>query len=115
MEEFREALRLNPNAAVNYQNLGAMLVNLNRLDEAEAVYKLSDERNLPYEGRPKSLYLLAFLDGDQARMARLAASVAGKRTWRTAMLGAQACTEAWYGRLKAARVLHSSGDGLRTG
>lgn len=104
LEEFREALRLNPNAAVNYQNLGAMLVSLNRLDEAEAVYKLSDERNLPYEGRPKSLYLLAFLEGDQARMARLAASVAGKRNVEDAMLGAQACTEAWYGRLKAARV-----------
>ena len=49
-EESREALRLNPNAAVYYQNLGANLVSLNRLDEAEAVYKLSDERNLPYVG-----------------------------------------------------------------
>ena len=98
VEESREALRLNPNGTANYQNLGADLVNLNRFDEAEAVYKLSDERNLPYQGRPKSLYLLAFLKGDQARMAQLAASVAGKRTVEDAMLGAQADTEAWYGR-----------------
>jgi DNA-binding winged helix-turn-helix (wHTH) protein/tetratricopeptide (TPR) repeat protein len=104
VEESREALRLNPNAAVYYQNLGADLVSLNRLDEAEVVYKLSDERNLPYVGRPKSLYLLAFLKGDQARMAQLAASVTGKRSAEDAMLGAQADTEAWYGRLKAARV-----------
>lgn len=102
-EESREALRLNPNAPVHYQNLGGNLVSLNRLDEAEAVYKLSDERNLPYEGRPKSLYLMAFLEGDQARMAQLAASVTGKRSAEDAMLGAQAETEAWYGRLKAAR------------
>jgi eukaryotic-like serine/threonine-protein kinase len=103
-QEHREALRLRPNVAVNYQTLGAVLVSLNRLDEAEAVYKLSDERHLPYQGRPKSLYLLAFLKGDQARMAQLAASVAGKRSAEDAMLGAQADTEAWYGRIKAARV-----------
>lgn len=103
-QEYREALRLNPNAPAHYQNLGAILVSRNRFDEAEAVYKLSDERHLSYQGRPKSLYLLAFLKGDQARMARLAASVAGKRSAEDAMLGAQADTEAWYGRMKAARV-----------
>ena len=103
VEEFHEAVRLEPNVAVNYQTLGGGLTSLNRFDEAEAVYKLSDERNLPYAGRPKSLYLLAFLEGDQARMAQLAASVAGKRNVEDAMLGAQADTEAWYGRLRAAR------------
>ena len=103
-EEFREALRLAPNTAVHYQNLAGVLVSLNRLDEAEAVYRLSDERHLPYEGRPKSLYLLAFLKGDTARMKQLASSVAGKRSAEDAMLGAQADTEAWYGRMKAAHV-----------
>ena len=103
VEELREALRLDPNNAYVYQNLGASLVNLNRLDEAEAVYKLADERNRPTAGRPRSLYLLAFLKGDQARMTQLAASVAGKSGVEDAMLAAQADTEAWYGRLKAAR------------
>jgi Tfp pilus assembly protein PilF len=103
VEELRETLRLDPNNAYVYQNLGASLVNLNRLDEAEAVYKLSDERNMPSAGRPRSLYLLAFLKGDQARMTQLAASVAGKRGVEDGMLGAQADTEAWYGRLRSAR------------
>ena len=103
VEEDRKALRLTPNEAASYQNLGADLVSLNRFDEAEAVYELSDERNLPYVGRAKSLYLLAFLEGDQTRMARLATSVTGKRGEEDAMLGAQADTEAWYGRLKASR------------
>jgi DNA-binding winged helix-turn-helix (wHTH) protein/Tfp pilus assembly protein PilF len=103
IEEFREALRLDPNDAYVYQNLGTSLVNFNRLDEAEAMYKLGDERNRPNAGGPRSLYLLAFLKGDQARMTQLAASVAGKRGVEDGMLGAQADTEAWYGRLKAAR------------
>ena len=103
IEEFREALRLDPNEAYVYQNLATSLVNFNRLDEAEAVYKLGDERNRPDAGRPRSLYLLAFLKGDQARMTQLAASVAGKRGVEDAMLDAQADTEAWYGRLRSAR------------
>ena len=101
VEEFHDALRLDPNSG--YLTLGWCLTSLNRLDEAEAVYKLSDERNLPHTGLPKALYLLAFLKGDQARMARLAASVAGNRTAEDVMLSAQADTEAWYGRLRAAR------------
>jgi len=103
-QEAREALRLLPDNAANYQNLAARLVSLNRFGEAEAVYKLSDERKLPYAGRAKSLYLLAFLEGDQVRMAQLAASAMGKRDQEDAMLGAQADTEDWYGRVKAARI-----------
>lgn len=105
LEEAREALRLGPDAAFGYQNLAADYVDLNRLDEAEAVYKLSQERKLEYEGQPKSRYLLAFLKGDTAQMTQLASSVAGKPGAEDAMLGAQADTEAWYGRLKNAREL----------
>ncbi len=105
LEEAQEALRLEPNSAFGYQNLAADYVNLNRLDEAEAVYKLSQERKLQYEGQPKSRYLLAFLKGDTAQMTQLASAVAGKPGAEDAMLGAQADTEAWYGRLKNAREL----------
>jgi DNA-binding winged helix-turn-helix (wHTH) protein/Tfp pilus assembly protein PilF len=105
-EEARVALRLMPDYAANYQNLGADLVNLNRLDEAEAVYKLSDQRNLPSAGRPKSLYLLAFLKGDEARMAQLASSVVGNRDQEGAMFGVEAGTEAWFGRVRAARAFN---------
>ena len=50
IEEFREALRLDPNEAYVYQNLATIYVNFNRLDEAEAVYKLGEERNRPNRG-----------------------------------------------------------------
>jgi eukaryotic-like serine/threonine-protein kinase len=104
-KEAREALRTLPNEATAYQILGADLVNLNRLDEAGAIYKLSDTRNLSYAGRPRSLYFLAFLKGDQVGMAKVVSLVAGKSGQEDAVLGAEADTEAWYGKVKAARAL----------
>jgi eukaryotic-like serine/threonine-protein kinase len=107
LEHSREAHRLAPNngLAYIYQNLGADYVNFNRLDEADAVYKEAVDRKLGIEGLAKSRYLLAFLKGDQAQMAQLASSVKGKRGDEDVMLGAQADTEAWYGRLKNSREL----------
>jgi eukaryotic-like serine/threonine-protein kinase len=101
LEESKEAYRLTTG---NLQNLAADYVNLNRLDEAEAVYKEAEDRKLPFEGRAKSRYLLAFLKGDTALMSQFAASARGQRG-EDAMLGAQADTEAWHGRLRSARQL----------
>ncbi len=105
LQESSEALRLNPNATGTYQNLGADYVNLNRLDEAEAVYKQADERHLPYEGRLKSRYLLAFLKNDPAQMEQLASTAMGRPGEEDLMLGAQADTATWYGKLKDAQEL----------
>jgi DNA-binding winged helix-turn-helix (wHTH) protein/predicted Zn-dependent protease len=103
LEEQREVLRRAPDRAVSYQNVAAELVSLGRLDEAEAVYKQAEDRNLLFQGHTKSVYLLAFLKGDTARMAQLAASAMGKPATEDAMLSAESNTEAWYGRLHAAR------------
>ena len=46
-------MRLEPNNEINYANLGIAYTSLNRLDEAEAVYKQAEERKLEGE------YLLA--------------------------------------------------------
>jgi len=46
LEEHREAMRLEPNAQDIYAGLGNDYVYLNRLDEAEAVYKQAEERKL---------------------------------------------------------------------
>src|SRR5262249_7416168 len=37
--EFSESMRLEPNSAINYANLGGAYISLNQLDEAEAVFK----------------------------------------------------------------------------
>ena len=105
LEEFREALRLDTNNVVNYSNLGGTYMNLNRLDEAEAVFKRADERKLESELLLGNRYFLAFLKGDAAQMDRLAAAAMGKAGAEDVLLAAQADTQAWYGKLKNAREL----------
>lgn len=103
LEEALESRRLNPKGR-NYQNLGADYIDLNRLDEADATYQEAEDHNVSPERRTKSRYLLAFLQNDPARMMQLAESATGK-PGENAMLGAEADTEAWHGRLRDARDL----------
>jgi tetratricopeptide (TPR) repeat protein len=104
-EEFREALRLEPNLADNYLNLGIAYTALNRLDEAEAVYKQVEERKLEQEFLVQSRYWLAFLKGDTAQMAQLVSAALGKPGAEDLLLATQADTEGWYGKLKNAHEL----------
>ena len=106
LEEDRGAVRLAPNYGAAYQNLAAGYINLNRLDEAEAVYKQAEERKLvSAEGLLQDHYLLAFLEGDTTQMAQLAASAMGKPGTEDLLLATEADTEAWHGKLKKARAL----------
>ena len=105
LEEFRAALRLDPNNATNYFNLGIACTVVNRLDEAEAVYKQAEERKLESEILLQNRYFLAFLKGDRAQMARLVSAAMGKPGAEDLLLAAQADTEGWYGKLKNAHEL----------
>ena len=106
LEEAREAIRLEPNSALSHSNLGADYLVLNRLDEAEAVFRQAEERKLEDGGTPGLRYTLAFLKGDTARMAQIASAAMGKPSKEEIILATQADTEAWYGRLKDARELN---------
>ena len=101
LEEAREAIRLEPNCI----STSAKPIGLNRLDEAEAVFKQAKERKLEIGGLSQARYVLAFLKGDTAQMARLAAAAMGKPGTEDLMLAEQAETEGWYGKLKNAREL----------
>jgi tetratricopeptide (TPR) repeat protein len=105
LSEYSESLRLEPNSVVSYGNLGNAYVNLNRLDEAEAVYKQADERKLQNEALLAGRYLLAFLKGDTAQIERFASAATGKPGIEDSLLATQADTQAWYGKLKNAREL----------
>jgi DNA-binding winged helix-turn-helix (wHTH) protein/tetratricopeptide (TPR) repeat protein len=105
LEQAREAMRLDPNQALSYYNLGLDYIFLDRLEEAEAVLRQAEERKLENDGIPKARYVLAFLKGDTARMAQAASAAVGKRGQEDEIIAAQADTEAWYGRLKNAREL----------
>ena len=105
LEEFRGALRLEPNNLYNYVNLGGAYMALNRLDEAEAVYKQAEGRELESEFQLQNRYVLAFLAGDTAQMARMASAAMGKPGPEDLLLATQADTEGWFGKLKDAREL----------
>jgi tetratricopeptide (TPR) repeat protein len=105
LEETREAMRLEPNSGLSYSNLGIDYVVLNRLEEAEAVFKQAEERRLENDNLPRYRYTLSFLKGDTARMAQVASAATGKPGEEDLILAAQADTEAWYGRIKNAREL----------
>ena len=105
LAESREALRLEPNDVLNYANLGLAYEELNRLDEAEAVYKQADERKLEGEFLLLDRYEFAFLKSDAAQMERFASAAMGKPGIEDLLLATQSDTQAWYGKLKNAREL----------
>jgi eukaryotic-like serine/threonine-protein kinase len=105
LNEQRDAILREPNNVLSYSNLGLAYMYLNRLNEAEAVYKQAEERKLEGEGLLGNRYLLAFLQGDAAQMERFASAAVGKVGTEDQMLQAQADTQAWYGKLKSAREL----------
>jgi eukaryotic-like serine/threonine-protein kinase len=103
LDEAIEALRLEPNHVTNYEDLCDAYIALNRLDEAEAVIRQSEEHKLENEGLIRARYLLAFLKGDRAGMEHWAAM--GITSAEDQMLAMQADTAGWQGKLKDARNL----------
>jgi eukaryotic-like serine/threonine-protein kinase len=99
----KEALRLAPGDVSNYSNLGATYLGLNRPDEAKATFDQALAHNLDSEFLRGNLYLLAFLQGDAAGMAKQVGWGTGKPGDEDLMLSAQPDTEAYYGRLRGAR------------
>jgi serine/threonine protein kinase/tetratricopeptide (TPR) repeat protein len=102
LEGYREALRLEPSTENSYTGLGRDYRALNRLDEAEEVYKQAEARKLESERLLLGRFALAFLKGDRARMEQLASTAIGKSGTEDFLLAAQADTEGWYGKLKKA-------------
>jgi eukaryotic-like serine/threonine-protein kinase len=105
LQDARAAMRLEPNDWANYSNLGTCYTSLNRLDEAEAVYKHAEEHKMQGEFLLQNHYLLAFLMGDTAQMAQLVSAAMGKPGTEDLLLAKHADTEAWHGKLKNAREL----------
>jgi len=105
LEEWREALRVDPDKGLNYFGVGYAYIVLNRLDEAEAAYKQAEERKLENIFLFQNCYLLAFLKGDAAQMAQWVSAAMGKPGAEDLLLAMQADTEGWYGKLRNAHEL----------
>jgi tetratricopeptide (TPR) repeat protein len=100
---YREALRLEPKYGMNYVDLSYPLLALNRLDEAESVLRQAQTQNLDGDYLLGNLYLIAFLKGDTAQMAKVTADAQGRPGTEDQLLATQADTEAWYGKMKDAQ------------
>jgi DNA-binding winged helix-turn-helix (wHTH) protein/tetratricopeptide (TPR) repeat protein len=103
--EGEELLSLDSNSGASYGNLGMDYLDLNRLEEAEAMYKKAEERKLEAEQMLENRYEIAFLKGDSNKMAQLIAAGVGNPGMESVMLFAQSRTESWQGRLHRARAL----------
>jgi eukaryotic-like serine/threonine-protein kinase len=100
----RAAYTLRNDGAIVYQNLSEDYMAHNRLSEAEALLK--EARAKKFEGALLPYYYqLAFLQGSQQEMDRLASVAASVPDDQLAILSSQADTEAYDGHLQTAREL----------
>ncbi len=101
--ETQEALRLDPNDVIAYQNLVEAFLAMNQLDNAKATIDQALARKLGGGYLHLVMHYLAFLEGDSVRMEQQVAWGSGKPGDEDILLSAQSDTEAFYGRLTRAR------------
>jgi eukaryotic-like serine/threonine-protein kinase len=103
--EASENLLRDAGNGMNYSNLGGDYLDLNRFQDAEAVYKDAESRHLDGEWLLGNRYNLAFVQGDTAQMEKLVAAAQGKPGYEDLLLATHSDTLAWYGKLHGAREM----------
>jgi len=103
IQEEHEAMALDPDAVIEYGNLAGAYIATNRFDEAHSVMRQALSRKLEDPSLHYFMYVLAFLENDAAEMQKNLDWAVGKPGVEGGALGAQADTEAYYGRLAKAR------------
>jgi len=103
--EVLEDLRLNPESGSAYTNLVDLFTALNRLDDAKATYVQALARKLDNPYLHTNRYGVAFLEGDTAEMERQVAWAEGRARGADVFFSFESDTEAFHGRLAAAREL----------
>jgi DNA-binding winged helix-turn-helix (wHTH) protein/tetratricopeptide (TPR) repeat protein len=96
-EEFQRARDLDPTQTHPYAGLMMADLAMDRLKDAEAVYRQAQSHGL----EPEQRYQMAFMENDAAMMAKSAASTAAKGLEIRALLE-EFETESYYGRLSRA-------------
>jgi serine/threonine protein kinase/Tfp pilus assembly protein PilF len=105
IEIARQAVRLAPDTANNYEALACDPIALNNFDEARKMIREAQVRKLDDLGLHNCLYALAFLGADSAAMAEQQQWYAGKPEYETYGLALASDTEAHGGRVGKAREL----------
>jgi DNA-binding winged helix-turn-helix (wHTH) protein len=104
LAESREELRLNP-IGEGYFDLLTFYLRLNRLDEAQSTVEKAQAKNFDSLDLRVLLYKLRFVQQDAAGMSQQVAWAAGRPGAEDALLGLEAETAAYSGRLRQAREL----------
>jgi serine/threonine protein kinase/tetratricopeptide (TPR) repeat protein len=102
LEEAPEAIRLNPSSASGYSILAAAFLGLNRVDEAKQVVAQAQAQKLDTTPMRRTLYRIAFLQGDATTMQQQIDSLNGKPEEYVAQ-GWQSETAAFSGQLRKAQ------------
>jgi eukaryotic-like serine/threonine-protein kinase len=103
LAEFREALRLYPESALVYDQLVGTYTGLNRLEEVRATADEAKTKKIDSPELRVNLYTLAFLQNDAEGMAQQVALGKGNPGLENRLLGNEADTAAYFGRLEKAR------------
>jgi serine/threonine protein kinase/tetratricopeptide (TPR) repeat protein len=104
-ELLRQAMRLNPDRGVAYQNLIMDLRSLQRFAEAQQTVQAALARKLDTDGIHREIYRLAFLEGNSVAMAEQLAWFESKPEYAYLGFYLQSDTEAYAGHQRKAREL----------
>jgi serine/threonine protein kinase/tetratricopeptide (TPR) repeat protein len=105
LEECQLAMSLDPGQPLHYTNLAAAYRNLNRIPEAKQVLQEARDRGFVRSSLFENLFLIAYLEGDEATMQQMAEAMAGK-PGESRILNYIAEAAASEGRLEEARRLN---------
>jgi tetratricopeptide (TPR) repeat protein len=110
LEAAQEAVRVEPNHPLPYSNLAVAYGRLGRWDEAKAVCQKAAAQKVDSLFTHLPLYLIAFLQGDEAEMRRQVEWARGHAE-EQAMRSAEAGVAAYRGKLKQSQELnHAAAD-----
>lgn len=104
VEAAREAIRLNPGSASGYSLLAAAFVGLNQLDKAKEIIGQAQAQKLDTTPMRRTLYRIAFVQGDATAMQQQIEWLKGKPDDYLAQ-GWQSETAAFSGQLRKAKEL----------
>ena len=105
LEETRESLRLDPESGLNYATLAYRYLMLNRLTEAQAMIEEAQAKKLDSSTLHITRYLLAFWQNDAEGMAKQVAWGTHRPGVEDKLLGLDAESVAYLGRIRNAREL----------
>jgi len=103
LPELEEAVRLSADDASTYENLATLRLVMNEPAKAKVILDAARARGLDSAGLRIEMYELAFIENDDAQMQRQIDWATTKPGTEDALYSLQSDTEAYYGRLAAAR------------